>query len=812
MGALHLLSLRTQLLVALGLLAALPVVLLGLARASAERDAEIARADRDTLLASSSLARELGRLLEARVEVTRSLAGEARAAPDADHAVLAERTERYLSDFSGIYCAFYVDPRGAVVEGTVSVNGKARMAGLVYGDRDWFHRIREGAPFASELLRSRTTGKPALILAARMTEGPEGPLEAAGIGMDLGGVQQALERITQAAPGLTTVVLDESGRVVAAAGTGHWSALEDLGHQALYRPPSRLEPEQRAGGDEHGELRRGTTSRVETDAVRWSVTATWSQASVHERAIKALEATLGFALGALLLGLVVAIVLSHAMAQPVARVSQVIEAIGRGDLRVLPPPPGLWYSRELVDLTASIERMLAHLQTLVRQLGRTAVAVRGVTQRLGGASRDMIDESHGQRDAVLKSSGAIVQITDAMAHVGSSVRSLSDAASHTTSSIVSLDRQIAQIAHGSRTLARTIEGAQVHVDEGQKQVDAVARNSAQLGHYVERTSTSLRELTDSIEGVTTRAEHSRALGRGALAAAEAGRDAVDETIKATREIHRSFSAVGDAVNTLASRSEAIGEVAGVMEQVMHATRLLGLNASIIASEAGEHGKKFGVVAARVRSMAAETAASIEEITKLVGSVQSDIRSAVEAVRYGQDTVQAGEQRSADAGVRLRAIIGSSEEAEKTINEIAGATRDQVDRVAAVQAALSKVREATSGIETAVQAQRGAQNKIVTAIAQVRAVGDDARRATEAQQAHSREMTVAVRAMTSRFQAIGQAVDAQNRERDRIEGSLGVFEGASRSSVELARQLGDVVRTLANRLEQLERELGAFRVD
>jgi methyl-accepting chemotaxis protein len=807
-------TLRTQFVLAFGLLAALPVVLFGLATSKTAEDTEIARADREALLASTSLARELGRIMEGHAEVARSLATEVSHLEVVDAAALDERARHYMAFFPGLYCAFYVDEGGTAVAGMLSAERTQRsMAGTFYADREWFQQIRAGAPIASELLRSRTTGRPAVIFAAQATPREGSRIAVGGVGVELGPVQRALERVTETAPGLATVVFDPSGRVVVAAGgSAHRTSLANLGRLSLYRSAAGDAPEPRTGPDETGELRRGTVTRVESKLVAWSVTTTWPQASVRQRAVKALGTMVMFALAALALGLGVAIALSHALSRPVSRLSALIEAIGSGDLRARPASPEPYYAREFVEFGATIERTLDRMQTIMRQLGRTAVAVRDVTRRLGETSGRMLARSQAQRDAVQRSSGAIVQITDSMAGVGTSVRGLSDTASHNASTIVGLDKQIEQITISLRTLAKVIEGAVVHGLESQKQVAAIADTSAQLGTNVENTQEFLRGLTESIETVAHRAEQSRALAREALVAAEAGRVAVDETIHATQEIQSRFAAVGAAVDELAGRSESIGEVASVIERVMDATRLLGLNASIIASEAGEHGRMFGVVAERVRAMATETASSIQTITKLVVSVQSDIREAVQAVRHGQQTVQAGERRSAEAGVRLRAIIGSSGEAERTVQEIAEATRDQAERVVAVQAALMDVRDATKRIESAVETQRHVQRNVDVAIAQVRSVGDDVRGSTEAQQVQSQAMTAAVRAMTNRFQAIGQAINAQTRERARIESSLGVFDDASKSTVEFAQQLGEVVRTLADRLDQLERELGTFRVE
>lgn len=66
-------------------------------------------------------------------------------------------------------------------------------------------------------------------------------------------------------------------------------------------------------------------------------------------------------------------------------------------------------------------------------------------------------------------------------------------------------------------------------------------------------------------------------------------------------------------------------------------------------------------------------------------------------------------------------------------------------------------------------------------------------------------------MTNRLTAIAAASQAQGDERARIQSSLNTFEGASRTSVERARQLGDVVAHLSTRLEQLEAQLRSFRL-
>ncbi|HEY3594256.1 MAG TPA: HAMP domain-containing methyl-accepting chemotaxis protein, partial [Polyangiaceae bacterium] len=534
---------------------------------------------------------------------------------------------------------------------------------------------------------------------------------------------------------------------------------------------------------------------MQSTIVRWWVTTTWPQAEVTQRAAKALWSTVGVGFGALILGIGAAMLLAKAVAQPVSRLSKLIEAIGAGDLRVRPEQPRGWYPRELGLLVVSIDRMLVQLRGVMGQLGSAVVALDQVTQRLQGESTHMLGDSYEQQQAINRSSGAVVQMSDSIGNVGASVRVLSDTASSTTSSLSSLDQQIDRIAHNIATLAETLEGATTDVDHMQEQVAAVATSALQLGQNVEKTSGSLQLLTESIEDVANSAGQGQALAHEALAAAAAGRDAVDGTIAATREIQTRFDAVGSAVLSLAGRSEAIGEVVRVIEEVTRATQLVAINASILASEAGEHGKGFRVVADRVRAMADETAVSTDQISKLVSSVQTDIKNAVEAVKAGQATIRTGERRSEEAGVRLLAIIDSSGQAEKTVKQIAESARDQALRVRLVRAALGEVHQATSRIGRAVDAQRAAQGKMAVAMTRLRSVSEDVRVSTEAQQKDSRSMTAAVRAMTNRFQSIALAIEAQNQERVRIQTALGVFENAAQGGVASAQQIGEVVHTL-----------------
>ena len=71
-----------------------------------------------------------------------------------------------------------------------------------------------------------------------------------------------------------------------------------------------------------------------------------------------------------------------------------------------------------------------------------------------------------------------------------------------------------------------------------------------------------------------------------------------------------FEALQGVIGNLAGRSESIGEIVKVIDGIAEQTNLLSLNAAIIASQAGEHGKAFAVVAEQVKSLADKATSQI----------------------------------------------------------------------------------------------------------------------------------------------------------------------------------------------------------
>ena len=98
-----------------------------------------------------------------------------------------------------------------------------------------------------------------------------------------------------------------------------------------------------------------------------------------------------------------------------------------------------------------------------------------------------------------------------------------------------------------------------------------------------------------------------------------------------KNIKSSVEKTNDFVKKLGVRSDEIGKILNVIDDITDQTTLLALNAAILAAQAGEHGKGFSVVAEEIKDLAERTAFSTQEIGSLIQSVQEEVKGTVQAM-------------------------------------------------------------------------------------------------------------------------------------------------------------------------------------
>jgi methyl-accepting chemotaxis protein len=185
-----------------------------------------------------------------------------------------------------------------------------------------------------------------------------------------------------------------------------------------------------------------------------------------------------------------------------------------------------------------------------------------------------------------------------------------------------------------------------------------------------------QEMTATIGEISHNAESAAGASRVSAETADQGGAVMQAAAVTMEKIAAATSSVSEKMTSLSQRSEEIGKVVNVIQEISEQTNLLALNAAIEAARAGEHGRGFAVVAGEVRRLAERTKGATEEIAGTIRSIQDETRETLHVMQESRTAVETGMGETARARQSLEAIIDSSKQVEHQIHLIATAATEQ----------------------------------------------------------------------------------------------------------------------------------------
>ncbi len=524
------------------------------------------------------------------------------------------------------------------------------------------------------------------------------------------------------------------------------------------------------------------------------------------RILLALAAAIGLA-GIVGMVLLLGGFLDRRTTRPLAAVTTAAEGLAAGDLTHAAAVRG---DGEFAPLGNTLAAMAANLRGMLQKIAATGGGLNEATAAMTTATDRMSEGARVQQDATEQTASVVNEMVASIKGVAENTQDMSRAATDISSSAAQMASSIEEVARSAVALAAAVEDTAASIEEMTSSIKQVSENTDALSTSADETSASITEMSASVKEVEQRARDSARLAEQvSRAAAERGMAAAEESIRGMQNIKNAVEATAAVVNRLGKRSQEIGQILKVIDEVTDQTGLLALNAAILAAQAGEHGKGFAVVAEEIKDLAERTAASTQEIATLIASVRDETAESVQAMDRGLAAVEAGVDLAGVAREVLVQVTAEAQQAAETARAIEKTTAEQAKGVALITETAGENAAQVEQIARALQEQRKGTERIAQAAEQMREITRQVKTATHEQSASSRLIAASVESVTAQAGQIARSATEQSQGAQQISDAVTRIQQITQDTVDLSIELEMAVQTLTAKAEELRTELTGF---
>jgi len=193
-----------------------------------------------------------------------------------------------------------------------------------------------------------------------------------------------------------------------------------------------------------------------------------------------------------------------------------------------------------------------------------------------------------------------------------------------------------------------------------EQIDASLKDQtagvSEISSVISQISSATEELAASTTELDAMAREIAELSRLLKERAESGGKNILTVLNYLDELVGKMNDISSKVQILGEKSHKISDVLKIIDSIAEETHILSINAAIEAAAAGEHGRRFSVVASEVRRLAQESKEAARSIAEIIKEVEGATQDSVFATEKGLDIAREAKNTADDARESVMEII------------------------------------------------------------------------------------------------------------------------------------------------------------
>jgi len=344
-----------------------------------------------------------------------------------------------------------------------------------------------------------------------------------------------------------------------------------------------------------------------------------------------------FILTGCLLALVVIIggayIIARSISHPLGDISEAMQDIAEGDLERDVPHD---------DLQNAIGRMARALATFkLKAIENLALEEQAKQQQQQEEERVRLEAERENQRKAEEQKAAQARAEEEALKIKESVRQMASQVEHEMKNHI--DKIAEKIAIVSGQSQNMFESA----DTVSQNSENVAINSRSALDNTQIVASASEELNSSIHEINRQ---------------------INQSAEYSRKATENVSETKVTINTLQAAAKDIESVIDLINDIASQTNLLALNATIEAARAGEAGKGFAVVAGEVKSLAAQTSNSIDEIGHHISKMQSVVKASVQAIDEISEEISQVDQVNSAISVAVNQQSAATKEIAHSLTE------------------------------------------------------------------------------------------------------------------------------------------------